>query len=108
MYEVALGADATAIYEAKELKENKEKDKKMTTSCCPAFVAMIKKHYKDLLPLVSTTASPMTSIARYIKTKDINAKVVFIGPCIAKTQEIKEIENTADYVLMPNLQYKNY
>ena len=99
VYEVALGADATAFYEAKELKENKEKDKKMTTSCCPAFVLMIKKHYKDLLPLVSTTASPMTSIARYIKKNDEKAKVVFIGPCIAKKQEIKDVENTADYVL---------
>lgn len=99
VYEVSLGADATAFYEAKELKKNKENNKKMTTSCCPAFVSMIKKHYKDLLPLVSTTASPMTAIARYIKEKNKNAKVVFIGPCIAKKQEIKDIENTADYVL---------
>lgn len=99
IYEVALGADATAFYEAKELNENKENHKKMTTSCCPAFVSMIKKHYKELLPLVSTTASPMTAISRYIKNKDRNAKVVFIGPCISKKQEIKDIKNTADYVL---------
>ena len=32
VYEVALGADATAFYEAKELKENKKNSKKMTTS----------------------------------------------------------------------------
>ena len=99
VYEVALGADATAFYEAKELKENKQNNKKMTTSCCPAFVAMIRKNYPSLLPLVSTTASPMTAISRYIKAKDRNAKVVFIGPCVAKKQEVKDIENTADYVL---------
>ena len=48
---------------------------------------------------ISTTASPMTAIARYLKAMDENAVIVFIGPCIAKKQEIKEVKNTADYVI---------
>ena len=40
--EVSLGADATAWHEAQELKEAVESNRKMTTSCCPAFVVMIE------------------------------------------------------------------
>ena len=45
--EVSLGADATAWHEAQELKEAVESNRKMTTSCCPAFVEMIEKHYRS-------------------------------------------------------------
>lgn len=99
VYEVSLGADATAFYEAKELKHRKDSNEKMTTSCCPAFVSLIKKHFPALMKYISTTASPMTAIARYLKAMDENAVIVFIGPCIAKKQEIKEVKNTADYVI---------
>ena len=42
MVEVALGGDMTAAYEAEEWAEAYKEGKKMTTSCCPAFVNMIK------------------------------------------------------------------
>ena len=45
MYEVSLGADFVSKNEAEELAEKLEEGKKMTTSCCPAFVNMIKKHF---------------------------------------------------------------
>ena len=43
MYEVALGGDFVADSEAKEWLEAYQEGKKMTTSCCPAFVTMVKK-----------------------------------------------------------------
>ena len=43
MYEVSLGADFVSKNEALELEEHVKEGKKMTTSCCPAFVNMIKK-----------------------------------------------------------------
>ncbi len=99
--EVALGGDAVAFNEAKELIEAIEEERKMTTSCCPAFVNLIKKHYPDLAPLMSNTVSPMVATVRYIKRTNPNAFVVFIGPCMAKKGEAlnKEIEGNADSVI---------
>ena len=97
--EVSLGADATAYHEAQELKEALESKSKMTTSCCPAFVEMIEKHFPKLAPLISHTASPMTLVVRYIKAENPDCKVVFVGPCVAKKIEIQKIQDTADYVI---------
>lgn len=85
--EVALGADAVAYEETKEVVENIKNGKKTTTSCCPAFVSLIQKHYPALEENISTTVSPMIATARYIRSFDPEAKVVFIGPCIAKKYE---------------------
>ena len=51
VYEVALGADAVARHEAQDLKRAVENGSKLTTSCCPAFVTMIEKHFPRLLPM---------------------------------------------------------
>lgn len=42
----------------------------MTTSCCPAFVNMIRKHYPELADNISTTVSPMCAVSRMLKAKD--------------------------------------
>ena len=88
MYEVSLGADFVSKNEAEELAEKLEEGKKMTTSCCPAFVNMIKKHFPQVLGNMSTTVSPMTATGRIIKAMDSEAVCVFIGPCIAKKGEV--------------------
>lgn len=88
VYEVALGADIVAYNEAQELVERIQEGKKMTSSCCPAFVNLINKHYPELSENVSTTVSPMVAIERYIKASEPDAMVVFIGPCIAKKNEV--------------------
>ena len=46
--DVGLGADMTAMSEAKEWLEAKENGKKKTTSCCPAFKKYIEKHFPEL------------------------------------------------------------
>jgi ferredoxin hydrogenase large subunit len=97
--EVSLGADATAYHEAQELKEVVTEGKKMTTSCCPAFVEMIEKHFPKLEPQISHTASPMTMTVRYLKEQNPDCMVVFFGPCVAKKLEIQKTENTADFVM---------
>lgn len=87
-YEIALGADAVAWSEAEELVENIKEGNKMTTSCCPAFYNMIVKHYPEIKDRMSTTGSPMLAAARYLKEKDPEAEIVFIGPCVAKKHEV--------------------
>lgn len=101
MIEVGLGGDMTAASEADEWVEAYEEGIKKTTSCCPAFVNMIKKHFPELIENISTTVSPMCGVSRMIKAKHKDAVTVFVGPCIAKKDEIqdKTIKDNADYVL---------
>ncbi|MGN0346933.1 MAG: 4Fe-4S dicluster domain-containing protein [Lachnospiraceae bacterium] len=103
MVEVSLGADYTASEEAKEWNEAHKDGKKKTTSCCPAFVHLIKRHYPELIPYISTTASPMAMTSRLIRAKDKDAICIFIGPCIAKKSEAGQMQHihgaNADLVL---------
>lgn len=102
MFEVSLGADFTAASEAEEWYEAYKEGKKMTTSCCPAFVTMIKKHFPTLLDNVSTTGSPQMLTSMLIKKLHPNAITVFIGPCIAKKSEVLDYvmtEGATDYAL---------
>lgn len=91
--EAALGADAVALEEAKELSEKGF----LTSSCCPAFVTYIENEFKEIVPHVSHNLSPMATIAAYIKKTDPTAKIVFIGPCTAKKKEI-QLEKVRPYV----------
>lgn len=95
--ETALGADMVADKEAQELAEKGF----LTSSCCPAFVQYIKNTFPELAQNISGNVSPMVEIAKMIKQKDKNAKVVFIGPCIAKKMEFQkqEISGAVDYVI---------
>jgi len=103
MFEVALGADYVADAEAKEWNEAHKEGKKMTTSCCPAFVHMIKRHFPELADNISTTISPMAATARLIRSIDPEAVCIFIGPCIAKKSEAGQVQHikgeNADLVL---------
>ena len=101
MIEVGLGGDMTTKSEAEEWMEAYENGEKKTTSCCPAFVNMIRLHFPELKDKISTTVSPMCMISRMIKAKVPNAYTVFIGPCLAKKSEIvdQKIEGNADAAL---------
>ncbi len=102
MVEVGLGGDMTAAYEALEWSEARKEGKKMTTSCCPAFINMLRKHFPEQFEEnMSTTVSPMCAVSRYLKAIHPGCKTVFIGPCIAKKSEAedKSVPGNADYVL---------
>lgn len=91
--EAALGADMVAMSESKELAEKGF----LTSSCCPAFVQYVKTAFPDMLPFVSHNLSPMATLAKYIKSTDETAKIVFIGPCTAKKAEAK-LDSVKPYV----------
>lgn len=101
LYEVGLGGDLTAAFEAEELSQVLKEGGKLTTSCCPAFVNMIRQHFPEAESYVSTTVSPMCALSRLIKAETPGTVTVFIGPCVAKKSEAAEagIEGNADYVL---------
>ncbi|SFU73112.1 4Fe-4S dicluster domain-containing protein [Butyrivibrio sp. INlla21] len=102
MVEVGLGGDMTAAYESKEWAEAYAEGKKMTTSCCPAFINMLKKHFPEQFENnMSSTVSPMCAISRYLKATRPGCVTVFVGPCIAKKSEAQDesVPDNADYVV---------
>lgn len=103
MIEVALFADILTLKEALEFDKNivTETDYQLTSCCCPMWIAMIRKIYKDLVPHVPPAVSPMIASGRAVKVMHPDAITVFIGPCLAKKAEAREkdIADAVDYVL---------
>ena len=62
---------------------------------------MIRKIYRELMPHVPGSVSPMIACGRTIKQPHPDAVTVFIGPCIAKKSEAREkdLAGAIDYVL---------
>ena len=98
-YEASIGADLVADSESKEWAEAYKEGKKKTTSCCPAFVQMIMRHFPSLIENISTTVSPMIATSRFVKSIHKDSITVFIGPCIAKKTEALQHPEDIDYVL---------
>ena len=91
--EAALGADMVALSESRELAEKEL----LISSCCPAFVKYIKNSFPDLVDKISHNMSPMATLAKYIKERDVKAKVVFFSPCTSKKAEA-QLDEVKDYV----------
>ncbi|SDE03586.1 4Fe-4S dicluster domain-containing protein [Peptococcus niger] len=100
--EVGLGADLTTLQEAEEFVHLVPDTRPfMGTSCCNSWSLMIQKIFPDIAPYVSETATPMIETAYYIKQKNPDAKVTFIGPCISKKLEALRhyVKNYVDFVI---------
>ena len=97
--EVAEGADLTIAQESKEWKERMEQGQPiMTTSCCPAYRELVKKHIPEMSEKVSTTPSPLAYTGKIAREKYPDAITVFIGPCIAKRFEAYYLDSV-DYMM---------
>lgn len=92
--EAALGADMVAYAESKELAEA---DGFLTSSCCPAFVDYINKYFPALKDHISHNLSPAATISKYIKEREPDCKIVFVGPCTAKKMEFQK-EDVRPYI----------
>lgn len=103
MVEVALFADILTLKEALEFDRHVQEkgDFQLTSCCCPVWIAMLRKDYKELMPHVPGAVSPMVACGRMLKKLKPNAVTVFAGPCLAKKREAKEpdIADAVDYVL---------
>lgn len=69
------------------------------SSCCHSANLLIQKHFPALVPLLADVLSPMQAHGRDIKRRIPDAKVVFIGPCVAKKDEAQYYEGFVDAVL---------
>jgi len=70
---------------------SKDKKKPVLSSNCPAVVTYIEKYHPQLVGNLAPIVSPMIAMGRVIKQQyNPEAKVVFIGPCIAKKAESRD------------------
>ncbi|MBP2654357.1 MAG: Ferredoxin hydrogenase [Firmicutes bacterium] len=103
MVETALYADIVTIKEAFEFDHyvKNENDFLITSCCCPVWIKLIENRFPELFKHISPSVSPMIASARIIKTFEQDAKVVFIGPCIAKKSEalLPDLKGAVDFVL---------
>ena len=87
--EVAFGAELVARAHARFFRRCK--DKLVIASACPALVLYIRQFFPSLVSSLAPIVSPMVATGRLVKRSYCQgAKVVFIGPCIAKKEEIED------------------
>jgi signal transduction histidine kinase/iron only hydrogenase large subunit-like protein len=99
--EVAVGAELVGRAYRRLVEEHPEK-RPLITSPCPALVGYIERYLPELLPALAPVVSPMIALGRLIKQRlDPGAKVVFIGPCVAKKAEARDpmVAGAVDAVL---------
>lgn len=91
--ETAIGAaQVTRAYE-KLIRDHKMPN--IITTSCPAVNLLVEKYYPSLIPQLAPVVTPAVAHARMLKQiYGSRAKVVFIGPCIAKKFECTDPENS--------------
>jgi signal transduction histidine kinase/iron only hydrogenase large subunit-like protein len=84
--EVAYGADLVARRYAKLVADHP--GARLIATTCPAIVLYVEKYHPELVPFLAPVVSPMIATARVVHQRyGQDARVVFIGPCIAKKAE---------------------
>ena len=89
VYETAIGADMGCMAEAKHYVEKVVTGEVpfLLTSCCPSWSSMAKKLFPETISSISSELTPMVATARYIKEREPDSLIVFIGPCASKKLE---------------------
>lgn len=97
---VSQGAYQISMHTAQIIRENP--DKPWIGTSCPANVNYTEKYRPELVGNLVPLVSPMVAHARMLKKKlGDNAKVIFIGPCVAKKSELfrPDVSDAVDCVL---------
>ncbi len=95
--ETAIGA--TIVKNEYEKMIIEEKKNLLITSSCHSVNLLIQKYYPSLLQHLADVVSPMQAHALDIKKRYPDAKVVFIGPCVAKKDEAGHYSGIVDEAL---------
>ena len=95
--ETALGATMVKREYERILREE-ERDI-VISSCCHSINLLIQKVFPRALPYLADVLSPMQAHCEVIKRRIPNARTVFIGPCVAKKDEVEYYEGIVDACL---------
>jgi PAS domain S-box-containing protein len=88
--ETAVGAEIVAVAH-REYIEKAPQYRPLITSACPVVVNLIEQYHPDLIPHLAPIVSPMIAHGRLLRKRyGLDSFIVFIGPCLAKKQEILE------------------
>lgn len=99
VFDTVFGADMTIMEEGSEflerLKEIRESQLPMFTSCCPGWLRFIKSEFPDMVPRLSSAKSPQgmfgaLSKTYYAKILGVSKEKIYnvsIMPCLAKKDE---------------------
>lgn len=89
--EVSFGADLVAL-KYKEFLTS-ETEKRFISSDCPAIVNFVQKYHPHLTSSLAPIVSPVMAMARVLRKEYGNSpNFIFIGPCVAKKDESKEVD----------------
>jgi two-component system NtrC family sensor kinase len=102
VWEVAFGAELISREYTKLFKEALQTGRYVVSTPCPAIVSYVEKYLPSLHKALAPIASPMIAVARAIRARyGSGVRIVFIGPCIAKKNEIRDplVQGTVDAVL---------
>ena len=95
--ETAIGATIVKTEYERMIAED-ERDI-IISSCCHSVNLLIQKHFPQALGYIADIMSPMLAHGADIKKRFPNAKIVFIGPCVAKKDEAEHYSGIIDAVL---------
>jgi len=96
--EVAYGADCDTELLSEKITSI---EGFLGTSCCPSWVMTARSYYQEYSDNIAESYTPMVETAKIIKDAQKGAKVVFIGPCVAKKHEalMPEMAPYVDHVI---------
>ena len=91
--ETAIGAELVTREYAKLISKHQMRN--IITTSCPSVNLLMEKYYPELIDQMAPVVTPAVAHARMLKQiYGTRAKVVFIGPCIAKKYERFDQQNS--------------
>ena len=90
--ETAIGASPVTREYEKLIRAHRMRN--IIATSCPSLNLLVEKYYPELVDQLAPVASPLLAHARMIRQiYGPRARVVFIGPCIAKKYEVLDPES---------------
>ena len=95
--ETAIGA--TIVKKEYDRLAKEQKMDVIISTCCHSINLLVEKYYPELVGCLAPVLSPMQAHALDLKRRHPGAKVVFVGPCISKKDEIDQYPGYDENVL---------
>ncbi|MDO4294582.1 MAG: [Fe-Fe] hydrogenase large subunit C-terminal domain-containing protein [bacterium] len=90
--ETSEGAAIVTEEYTKLLREGKMEN--IITTCCPSVNDLIEIYYPELVKYLAPVVSPMIAHGKILREEfGSAAKIVFLGPCIAKKKESEDLRH---------------
>ena len=102
VWDVAFGAELVSREYVRLYERSRRDGVRVIATPCPAITAYVEKYMPELHDALAPIVSPMIAIARAVRKRlGPNVRVVFIGPCVAKKNEIRDpaVAGAVDAVL---------